>query len=175
VQWFPSRSRVNIFSVAICYSWVSVAMSRVRSRYKIATRSADLKSVPFPQTTLAFSLSSSAFLLRNDTRKLSSASAEQEYTSSRVWPPNEDRNLLRPLHPWTKTNDPRSCLTFRNDTMYVHYSRCSHILSWLTGPFCREPWIVFVIGSFVPCIPQISRDLRTTGTVVKQVIRSPWP
>jgi hypothetical protein len=43
---------------------------------------------------------------------------------------------------------------------------------WLTGPFRREPWIVFVIGSFVPCIPQISRDLRTTGTVVKQVILS---
>jgi hypothetical protein len=46
-----------------------------------------------------------------------------------------------------------------------------HVLPWLTGPFCRELWIVFVIGSFVPCIPQISRDLRTTGTVVKQVIK----
>jgi hypothetical protein len=50
--------------------------------------------------------------------------------------------------------------------------------SWLTDPFRREPWIVFVIGSFVPCIPQISRDLRTTGTVAKQVIHSfcsAWP
>src|SRR5260221_67396 len=37
---------------------------------------------------------------------------------------------------------------------------------WLT--LCM--WLsftVFVIGSFVPCIPQISRDLRTTGTVIK--------
>lgn len=36
-------------------------------------------------------------------------------------------------------------------------------------------YIVFVIGSFVPCIPQISRDLRTTGTVVKQVTPSFLP
>ncbi|KAI9453731.1 major facilitator superfamily domain-containing protein [Russula earlei] len=27
---------------------------------------------------------------------------------------------------------------------------------------------LFVIGSFVPCIPQISRDLHSTGTVIKQ-------
>lgn len=29
---------------------------------------------------------------------------------------------------------------------------------------------LFVIGSFVPCIPQISRDLRTTGTVVNLAV-----
>jgi len=34
-------------------------------------------------------------------------------------------------------------------------------------------FLVFVIGSFVPCIPQISRDLRTTGAVIKQVFFSP--
>jgi hypothetical protein len=38
---------------------------------------------------------------------------------------------------------------------------------WLTSPFLSGIPKVFVIGSFVPCIPQISRDLRTTGTVIK--------
>jgi hypothetical protein len=42
------------------------AMRRVRSEYKIATRSADLKLFPFPQTTRRILYLASAFPLRND-------------------------------------------------------------------------------------------------------------
>ena len=55
-----------------------------------------------------------------------------------------------------------------------HFPLLTRICPWLTFSFFfyRERCIVFVIGSFVPCIPQISRDLDTTGTIIKQVFLS---
>ena len=111
------------------YGLFSLAARRVCSRYKSTTCSADLKLVPFPKITQCFLFYPSTFLLHNDSWKYPSAFAEQEYASSEAWPPNEDQNLLWLLHPWMKMNDPRSCLTFQNDPMYVHFLCCLHILS----------------------------------------------
>lgn len=125
-----------------------------------------LRASPFPQTTFYFFLLLSCSIMTHENSPLLPQSKNTHCVEYGLPTKTETSSYDRFTHA-----QKRSILALVSLSGMLP---CTPIIpgarinwSWLTDPFLREPWIVFVLGSFVPCIPQISRDLRTTATVVK--------